>query len=149
MTRNQRAKMILDAIDEHAPTCIDWNLEGIWLKAIEKGLGNIAAAENEQMKDGVPFVKYILYIYGDLEEVIWVHDCIQDSLDDLRENDEEDQIAVRCNIACYMGQLRTWYRMYEERCGDTRKDKTLADAMRGVLEWRKDNLDRDRDEISG
>lgn len=45
MTRLEKAQIILDAIDKHAPTCVDWNLENIWLEAIMHGLSAIRVAE--------------------------------------------------------------------------------------------------------
>ena len=45
MTRKEKAQMILDAIDKHAPTCIDWNMAKLWLDAIAHGLIDIARAE--------------------------------------------------------------------------------------------------------
>ena len=45
MTRNQKAKTILNAIDKYAPTCIDWNLEAMWLDALARGLIDIEKEE--------------------------------------------------------------------------------------------------------
>lgn len=48
MTRKEKAQMILDAIDKHAPTCIDWNMAKLWLDAIAHGLIDIARAEEKE-----------------------------------------------------------------------------------------------------
>ena len=45
MTRLEKAQIILEAIDKHAPTCVDWNLDDLWLEAIMHGLSEIRAAE--------------------------------------------------------------------------------------------------------
>ena len=147
MTRNQKAKTILNAIDKYAPTCIDWNLETMWLDAIVRGLIDIEKAELQKQdpEKGMSFVDYMFWQYGSLEEVLEVHDNIQDSLDYLKENTDEDQIAVRGNIADYTARLRRWYRQYEEYCEVSRTDNSLAEAMESVLEWRK----RRNNEVSG
>lgn len=48
MTKEQKAKIILDEIDKHAPTCINWTLEELWIKAIERGLTAIQEAEKKE-----------------------------------------------------------------------------------------------------
>ena len=147
MTRNQKAKTILNAIDKYAPTCIDWNLEAMWLDAIARGLIDIEKEEFQKQnpEKGMSFVDYMFWQYGSLEEVLKVHDNIQDSLDELKENTDEDQIAVRVNIADYTARLRRWYRQYEEYCEVSRTDNSLAEAMESVLKWRN----RRNNEVSG
>lgn len=41
VTKEEKAKVILNAIDELAPTTINWNLEKQWINAIVAGLKQI------------------------------------------------------------------------------------------------------------
>ena len=45
MTKRQKAKVILDALDRRAPVNINWALEDMWLDAIIDGLLDIEIAE--------------------------------------------------------------------------------------------------------
>lgn len=119
----------------------------MWLDAIARGLIDIEKEEFQKQnpEKGMSFVDYMFWQYGSLEEVLKVHDNIQDSLDELKENTDEDQIAVRANIADYTARLRRWYRQYEEYCEVSRTDNSLAEAMESVLKWRN----RRNNEVSG
>ena len=129
--------------DDHVLIIDDFMANGYAMR----GLIDIEKAELQKQdpEKGMSFVDYMFWQYGSLEEVLEVHDNIQDSLDDLKENTDEDQIAVRVNIADYTARLRRWYRQYEEYCEVSRTDNSLAEAMESVLEWRK----RRNNEVSG
>lgn len=45
MNRKEKAEILLNYIDKYAPTNINWNLEKIWRKALEKGLEKIEEKE--------------------------------------------------------------------------------------------------------
>ena len=45
MNRKEKVDILLDCIDKYAPTNINWNLEKIWRKALEKGLEKIEEKE--------------------------------------------------------------------------------------------------------
>lgn len=46
MKREEKAKMILEALDEYLQ--VNWNFEDFYLKAIKKGLEEIEKKEGEQ-----------------------------------------------------------------------------------------------------
>lgn len=58
------------------PTCIDWNLEAMWLDAIARGLIDIEKEEFQKQnpEKGMSFVDYMFWQYGSLEEVLKVHE---------------------------------------------------------------------------
>lgn len=48
MNRKEKAEILLDCIDKYAPTNINWNLEKIWRKALEKGLEKIEEKKEKE-----------------------------------------------------------------------------------------------------
>ncbi len=48
MTKRQKAKVILDAIDRRAPANINWALEDMWIDAIIDGLLDIEIQEGDE-----------------------------------------------------------------------------------------------------
>ncbi len=48
MTKRQKAKVILDALDRRAPANINWALEDMWLDAIIDGLLDIEIQEGDE-----------------------------------------------------------------------------------------------------
>ena len=48
MTKRQKAKVILDALDRRAPANINWTLEDMWLDAIIDGLLDIEIQEGDE-----------------------------------------------------------------------------------------------------
>ena len=48
MTKRQKAKVILDALDRRAPVNINWALEDMWLDAIIDGLLDIEIQEGDE-----------------------------------------------------------------------------------------------------
>lgn len=48
MTKRQKAKVILDALDRRAPANINWALEDMWLDAIIDGLLYIEIQEGDE-----------------------------------------------------------------------------------------------------
>ena len=51
MNRRDKAKIMLDSLDISAPTNINWNLEEMWLNALEKALKTVETAEAMEMND--------------------------------------------------------------------------------------------------
>lgn len=47
MNERQEASIMLETIDEMAPTCVNWNNEDLWIKAIAEGLRRIRDAKAE------------------------------------------------------------------------------------------------------
>lgn len=47
MSKQEEAKIILETLDIHAPTNINWNLEDMWIRAIVKGLEAIQREESK------------------------------------------------------------------------------------------------------
>lgn len=47
MNERQEAGIMLEAIDELAPVCVDWNNEELWIRAITEGMRRIRAAKVE------------------------------------------------------------------------------------------------------
>lgn len=45
MNRKEKVEILLDCIDKYAPTNINWNMENMWKKALEKGLKIIEEKE--------------------------------------------------------------------------------------------------------
>lgn len=98
--------------------------------SMEEWLAKYAASKFDE-----PTFWQWLYVSGRLHDVIDLHDRIQDYIADLEDNDAMDQIAVRKEIACCMGDIRLYYADYLSDYGD-RPDGTLEKAMKGVLDWR-------------
>lgn len=48
MDRKEKVDILLDCIDKYAPTNINWNLEKIWRKALEKGLKKIEEKKEKE-----------------------------------------------------------------------------------------------------
>ena len=48
MTKRQKAKVILDALDRRAPANINWALEDMWIDAIIDGLLDIEIQEGDE-----------------------------------------------------------------------------------------------------
>jgi len=48
MDKRRAAKIILQAIDDHAPVQIDWNMQDLWINAILRGLTMVAFAEKTE-----------------------------------------------------------------------------------------------------
>jgi hypothetical protein len=45
LSRQEKAKIILEMLDTYAPASVNWNFEKEWISAIEKGLDVIAKKE--------------------------------------------------------------------------------------------------------
>lgn len=82
------------------------------------------------------FVAYLFLIGGGPEDVLKLHDNIQDALYDLEHNEADVQIDIREEIKEYMDQIRAWYRHYFDYYGAKRADKTLEEAMGRLITWR-------------
>lgn len=48
MTKREQAEIILDVLDERAPTNINWHMKEKWLNAITAGLTAIEKAERNE-----------------------------------------------------------------------------------------------------
>ena len=48
MNKKEKVDILLDCIDKYAPTNINWNLEKIWRKALEKGLEKIEEKKEKE-----------------------------------------------------------------------------------------------------
>ena len=128
MSQSQLADMMVKALVEESRT------------------GNRAANQlyrriKEMTYNGDSFLESLFCIYGTPNHVICLHDRIQDGLEDLKINSDEAQIEVRADLAENMLELREYFCEYQEEYEDG-SDKTLADGMRGVLEWRKRKLEQ-------
>jgi hypothetical protein len=45
MDKRNIAEIILQAIDDHAPTQVDWNMKDLWISAILRGLTMVDLVE--------------------------------------------------------------------------------------------------------
>lgn len=48
MNKRRAAEIILQAIDDHAPVQVDWNMQDLWISAILKGLTMVNFAEKAE-----------------------------------------------------------------------------------------------------
>ena len=48
MNRKEKVDILLDCIDKNAPVNVNWNLEKIWRKALEKGLEKIEEKKEKE-----------------------------------------------------------------------------------------------------
>ena len=66
MERDQKATVILDAIDKQAPVDIDWNKSKVWMAAIMRGLRDVEQMEAEERNER--------NLYG-MQESAWKEFC--------------------------------------------------------------------------
>lgn len=53
MDKRKTAKIILQAIDDHGPVQVDWNMSDLWISAILRGLTMVDLTENEETPGAV------------------------------------------------------------------------------------------------
>lgn len=80
------ATIMLEAIDELAPVCVDWNNEELWIKAITKGLRRIKAVEAE-----APLARTMTN--GDLYRFAWA--AVRQAIANTRKWKEPDEEEIR------------------------------------------------------
>lgn len=70
MERDQKATVILAAIDKQAPVDVDWNKSKAWMAAIMRGLRDVEQVEAEERHAG--------NLYG-MQESVWKEFCLPGS----------------------------------------------------------------------
>lgn len=54
MDKRKIAEIVLQAIDDHAPTQVDWNMKDLWISAILRGLTMVDLAEKAETPGVAP-----------------------------------------------------------------------------------------------